>query len=296
MSKISLVILGLVLLVCLTVAAMEVEETSLREVRDAAPDPNFRKLSKKNNRKLSKKNNRKLSKKNNRKLSKKNNRKLSKKNNRKLSKKNNRKLSKKNNRQNNRQSATVSDACFEQSITIMKMWKDVISNFEKQRKRMRRQNETAGKKSGKKGAFGGITQRLVEAGGGDKSAPSCAGSTDNDGAKQLANLTKTLDECSDNIQAVCDPSNIPQPNMTFISMCDDLVSQFKVEAKACLDNSVGGSKTDTATACNCWTNTTLNEIIQKVKLCKASDEAKAVADGKDLRNIRLTFIPIQFDD
>merc|ERR1711994_83957 len=76
MSKISLVILVLVLLVCLTVAAMEVEETSLREVRDAAPDPNFRKLSKKNNRKLSKKNNRKLSKKNNRKLSKKNNRKL----------------------------------------------------------------------------------------------------------------------------------------------------------------------------------------------------------------------------
>ena len=32
----------------------------------------------------------------------------------------------------------------------------------------------------------------------------------------------------------------PQPNMTFISMCDDVVTKFKIAAKDCLDKSVGG--------------------------------------------------------
>merc|ERR1712223_1153742 len=48
---------------------------------------------------------------------------------------------------------TVSDTCLEKSITIMRMWKDVISNFEKQKKRMEKQNGTGASKSSKKGAF-----------------------------------------------------------------------------------------------------------------------------------------------
>ena len=148
-----------------------------------------------------------------------------------------------------------------------------------------RQNETGGKKSGKKGAFGAITQRLVEAGGGNKSAPSCAGSTTNDGAMQLANLTATLDKCEDDIHAACDPSNFPQPNMTFIDMCDALVAEFKTEAGKCLNQSVGGYKQAASTACDCWTATALNELAVKAKNCKAKDEAGAIATGKDLNNI-----------
>merc|ERR1711974_105440 len=67
-------------------------------------------------------------------------------------------------RQSGRQSGrTITADCFEKSLTIMKMWKDVISNFGKQKNRMEKQNETAGKKSGKKSAFGAIAERLVEA-------------------------------------------------------------------------------------------------------------------------------------
>ena len=174
-------------------------------------------------------------------------------------------------------SRAVSDLCFEQVVTIMKMWKDVISNFEKQKKRMEKQNATAGNKSGKKSLFGSIAQMLVEVGGGNKSAPSCGGSTTNDGAKQLANLTSTLDSCKDDIHKACDPSNIPQPNMTFIMMCDDLVTQFKAGAMACLNKSVGGFKTTATDACTCWTNTDLAAIVTKAKMCKASDEAKAIS-------------------
>merc|ERR1711902_254681 len=248
MSKISLIILGLVLLVCLTTLAVGEEEvSSLREVREA--DPEARKRRKGRGRK-GRRGNKKGS-------------------NRRRK---NRRKSKKSGR-----TATVPEACFDNSISIMKIWKDPVANYDKQRTRMKRQNETGGKKSGKKGAFGAITQRLVEAGGGNKSAPSCAGSTTNDGAIQLANLTATLDKCEDDIHAACDPSNFPQPNVTFIDMCDALVAEFKTEAGKCLNQSVGGYKQAASTACDCWTATALNELAVKAKNCKAKDEAGAIA-------------------
>ena len=71
-------------------------------------------------------------------------------------------------------SRAVSDSCFEQVVTIMKMWKDVISNFEKQKKRMMKQNATGSNKSGKKGAFSGVYHELLSAGGGDKTNLTCS--------------------------------------------------------------------------------------------------------------------------
>merc|ERR1712130_661464 len=87
---------------------------------------------------------------------------------------------------------TVVDTCFETSIQYMKLWKDVVANFDKQNNRMTKQNKTGGNKSGKKGLFAPIAFKLVDIGGGNKTNMSCAGSTTSDGAKQLANLTKTL--------------------------------------------------------------------------------------------------------
>ena len=140
-------------------------------------------------------------------------------------------------------SGLVSEICLQQSLTVMKMWKDVISNFEKQKKRMEKQNVTGGNKSGKKGVFAPTARRLVDLGGGNKSELSCAGRTDNNGALQLKNLTDTLFDCEDDVHKACDPANFPQPNMTFISICDDLVTKFKAGAKECLDKSVGGQIT-----------------------------------------------------
>ena len=107
-------------------------------------------------------------------------------------------------------SGSVSDICLEQSLTVMKMWKDVISNFEKQKKRMEKQNVTGGNKSGKKGVFAPTARRLVDLGGGNKSELSCAGRTDNNGALQLKNLTDTLFDCEDDVHKACNPSTFPQ--------------------------------------------------------------------------------------
>ena len=168
----------------------------------------------------------------------------------------------------------VSNSCFDQAVTIMRMWKDIISNFEKQKKRMEKQNGTGGSKSGKKGAFKGVYQKLLSAGGGDKTSLTCAGSSDSPGAGQLTNLTSTLSSCQSDISSACDPASWPQPNMTKLMMCSELATRFKTGAQECLDLSIGPNKTDTDTACGCWTNSSLAQTVEASKDCKFSTEAK----------------------
>ena len=124
------------------------------------------------------------------------------------------------------------DSCFEPVITIMKMWKDVISNFEKQKKRMEKQNGTGSNKSGKKGAFSGVYQKLLSAGGGDNTHITCAGSSDSEGAAWLTNLTSSLAACQTDISSACDPASWPQPNMTKVVMCEELATRFTTGAQA----------------------------------------------------------------
>merc|ERR1711936_247406 len=180
---------------------------------------------------------------------------------------------------------TVSDTCLEKSITIMRMWKDVISNFEKQKKRMEKQNGTGASKSSKKGAFAPIGLRLISVGGGNKSALSCGGKTNNAGAKQLKNLTDILSSRATNIHKMC--GNFSKPNMTKLSTCSKLSESFKKGAQKCLDMSIGATKTNTTAACACWNGAELNKTVQAAKDCKFSTEAKTIAN--QLKNCTKAF-------
>ena len=180
---------------------------------------------------------------------------------------------------------TVSDPCLEKSITIMRMWKDVISNFEKQKKRMEKQNGTGASKSSKKGAFAPIGLRLISVGGGNKSALSCGGKINNAGAKQLKNLTDILSACATNIHKMC--GNFAKPNMTKLSTCSKLAESFKKGAQKCLDMSIGATKTNTTAACACWNGAELNKTVQAAKDCKFSTEAKTIAN--QLKNCTKAF-------
>merc|ERR1712073_256536 len=176
-------------------------------------------------------------------------------------------------------SSTVAGTCFESAIFYMKLWKDVVGNFEKQRKRMIKQNKTGGNKSGKKGLFAPIGHRLVDIGGGNKSNMSCGGQYGNKGAAQLQNLTKTLFDCEKSVNASCNPSNFPQPNFTFINTCKELVDNFTKVATTCLGKSVGGSKTNNTDACTCWSGEMLNMTSQTLKNCKANKESSAITSA-----------------
>ena len=105
-------------------------------------------------------------------------------------------------------------------------------------------------KGGKKGVFGPIAHKLVDLGGGNKSALACSGSTTSDGAKQLTNLTATLFACEVEVEASCN-TNFPAPNKTFVAECANNVGEFENTTTQC----VGLSKVATAEeACSCWTN------------------------------------------
>jgi len=255
----------LVLLVCLAAATSQQEENSLAEenlssLRTAREADAKKRRTKKRGRKQKKNSGRKAARRHGR---------------RKAAKKTPKKT--RVNKKTGITGRSVSDSCFEQSITVMRMWKDVVTNFEKRKNRMEKQNGTGGSKAEKKGAFEKIAQNLLEAGGGNKSSFSCGGSTDNDGAKQLKNLTETLFACQDNVKAACDPANIPQPNMTKLMMCAEGAMKFKMAATECLFKSIGANKTDTTTACTCWTSDALAMAVAEVKDCKFSKEAKAVS-------------------
>merc|ERR1712183_90901 len=148
---------------------------------------------------------------------------------------------------------------------FMKVWKDIVGNFEKQRKRMIKQNKT----------------------GGNKSSMSCGGQYGNPGALQLQNLTKTLFDCEISVNKSCNPANIPQPNMTFITRCKELVDNFSTEAATCYEKTYGGKKTNSSDACYCWTHNTLNHSIDELKTCKANKEASAITAA--LKNCTTAF-------
>ena len=92
-------------------------------------------------------------------------------------------------------SSGLNETCFSQAIFFMKLWKDTVANFKKQKSRMTKQNSTGSSKSGKKGLFSPVALRLVDIGGGNKTNMSCGGVYGNQGAVQLQNLTKTLFDC-----------------------------------------------------------------------------------------------------
>merc|ERR1712060_715523 len=122
------------------------------------------------------------------------------------------------NQPESRCSGRTDSACHETAMTIMKIWKDVVTNFEKQHKRMDKQNGTGESKSGKKGEFKSAAQKLLSVGGGNKSALSCAGLTDNAGAAQMKNLTDHLMGCEDRIHMACNSTNFDVVNVTKLEL------------------------------------------------------------------------------
>merc|ERR1711874_840279 len=285
-GSLSLILFGLLVLLALSAVRAEEEENSLSEELAEArvvrsPEAAKKKRKGRNGRNGGRRQARRRSGKKNGDNRRRRTRKI-KKNEKRRNKQAQNSGSRRGQRQNNRQkparktpesraTSGLNDNCFEQAVHFMKLWKDVVGNFEKQRKRMVKQNKTGGNKSGKKGLFAPIAHRLVDIGGGNKSNMSCGGQYGNKGAAQLQNLTKTLFDCEKSVHDACDPANIPQPNMTFIDRGKELVDNFSTEAGTCYDKTYGGKKTNSSDACYCWTHNKINATIDELKTCKANN-------------------------
>ena len=164
----------------------------------------------------------------------------------------------------------VNGTCIESAVSYLNMISTVVANFEKQSKRMTKQNKTGGNKSSKKGLFKSIVDRLIQAGGENKSALSCGGQRATPGALQLKNLTAKFDECESKINESCNPANFPQPDKSRLEACSEATKSFSSIVKSC------SKKKDTA-ACSCWLDPTLDTTAKEVKTCSFKTEADAIA-------------------
>merc|ERR1712242_128816 len=154
-----------------------------------------------------------------------------------------------------RQSARMGEIdgmCLESAVTAMKRWKDVVANFDKQKTRIEKQASIAGKKS----VFGPIALKLVDLGGGNKSALTCSGSATSEGALQL-------------------------PNMTFVDACVNATDLFKTLATECMTMSKEATATE---ACACWSApemTMASEAVKDSKITEVSTIAQGLKACKD---------------
>jgi len=172
------------------------------------------------------------------------------------------------------------DTCYYKSIKAMRMLAGIVANFEKQQNRMKAHSKIASGKLDKKDAFESINQKLIEAGGGNKSALTCSGSSTNPGAAQLTNLTTVLGECQTVLATSCNMSLIPQPNNTQLDACNASIVAFKAEAEKCLDLSIK-EKSMSAAVCECWTSTAIDELFESNTDCKFPEETRNITAAKN---------------
>ena len=171
-----------------------------------------------------------------------------------------------------RATACMNETCINTAMSYMKIMKDKVSNFLRQKTRIGKYKTTSGNKAGKKGLFGPILNRIREAGGGNSSNLRCNGDNSGAGAKQLKNLTSLLGACEENINTSCN-ANLPVINTTEHDLCHTAMTAFANLTKDCQ------MKTGEE-ACTCWTNSTLEFSANAVKKCDISDDNKNMTAAK----------------
>ena len=305
-SKICLLLLGALVLFAVFSSSSAEEENSVSEdvsaarlVREASADPkkkksrNSARRSRKGRRKAKKndKKNKKSRKSNKSKKSAKKSKKSGKKSRKnkkksrkskkssKKSRKNKKKKSSKKskkNRKNNKKgderisSRAIDTKCVAQLTLSMRRWKDVVTNFQRQSKRITDNQNKGDGKSGKQSVFAPIASRLVSTGGGNSSALTCGGSSTSDGAVALTKLAKDLADCEKLVNDSCHTDNFPAANTTLIDECTTLTDKFVEEATKCMVKSK-----DEATAsdgCVCWTSDVMKQLTSDVDNCKVKDD------------------------
>merc|ERR1712123_245381 len=241
-----------------------------------------RRKSKKNT-KSNKGKKRKSAKKPKNKKAKKNNKKRARKNKKNKNKKKNSRRTNSNkgrqnkNRKNSRKSEArattcMNETCINTAMKYVKIMKDRVSNFLKQKTRITKYNETSGNKAGKKGLFAPILNRIREAGGGNSSNLKCNGDNSSAGAKQFLNLTVSLMKCEGNINKSCN-GDLPKINATEHALCNTAMTAFANLTAGCI------KKSGTA-ACTCWEGADLAFTVKAVKKCDIKEDNKKMTAAK----------------
>jgi len=178
----------------------------------------------------------------------------------------------------------VNDTCLQNAVDALNFEKNQIQNFFKQKARLQNHNKTTANKQGKKGEFEDAAKYLLQAIGGNISAPTCGESGTAQkarSAKSASDTYKTLLNCSAAIKEAC-----TMPKMTFnatiaatLDTCANIYTKSKDTSNTCrtekqfLTNATG--------ACECWSKAAIGIALAKKNNCAATDTAKSVKKAKN---------------
>jgi len=168
--------------------------------------------------------------------------------------------------------ATIKLTCLRDSVTYTKFLKDNVINFLRRNTRLEAQNNLTNKKAGKKGEFKEPAARLIQAGGGDRTNLSCAGSTTSVGAKSMLETVNTLDDCNAAIKNACKP---PKANTTMLKECKINAIKFNVTVAGCIKKATKGTD-----ACSCFQDPEVLKEKKVLEKCKGTAEGKAAAKAR----------------
>lgn len=191
-----------------------------------------------------------------------------------------------------KQTSAVDGACVAQIALAMRRWKDVVSNFIRQSKRITTMMETqAAGKADRMGSFVSLADDLLNLGGGNITEMRCAGTTEGDMAANLTKLTNDLYNCQSNINDTCNAANFPSGltshcdkfafhgssflvNTTLIEDCKGMIEVFTAKAMECYKLSKKASSA--REACACWTDPEMVQLTDDVKECKISQSVASI--------------------
>jgi len=160
--------------------------------------------------------------------------------------------------------------CLTNVVKYLRQMKDKVSNFGSQKLRIEKFTKVSANKGAKKSIFPPLKNRLVDVGGGNESALTCAGDPDN---AELNALVSGLDACVDEIDAACNASK-PEIDDALIEECATKMDTFSAEVKKCQDI------TEPAELCTCWNSDTLKNASAELASCDISKLAVEVAAYK----------------
>jgi len=178
----------------------------------------------------------------------------------------------------------VNDTCLENAVNSLNFEKNQIQNFYKQKARLTNHNKTKSNKLGKKGEFADAAKYLLQALGGNISAPTCGEVGKAQKARSAKSASDTygiLTNCSESIKEAC-----TMPKKTFnatmkekLDNCAFIFNKSKTAANDCRTNKDYIS--NGTAACSCWAKAAIGITEAKKEGCSAEQTAKDVKAAKN---------------
>jgi len=163
--------------------------------------------------------------------------------------------------------------CLDTAVIYLNLMRGKAATLNAQVSRITKLNSSGAAKGKKTNNFNPALGLLVDAAGGNSSAPTCGSATSGAGVNQITNLTAVLSACPTTIAAACALPSLPPT----VSNCSATLTRFATNVNNCLNQTVNATADPTVT-CACWNATNLSADVPTIKSCNLADSVNTLAN------------------